>query len=113
MTRGRFLRGYFAATLMLWSIMAATQFCFEWQNAHHVSDLRLRDTCIAIWYPSSFGIIVLQLSCIAMMVWPPAFIRDGLTSRIRIAVGAFAAIVLLANPWTVILYIVLSGGTLS
>jgi hypothetical protein len=28
-------------------------------------------------------------------------------------VGSFAVIVLLTNPWTVILYIILSGGTLS
>jgi hypothetical protein len=113
MTRRRFLRGYFAATLVLWCVMAVSQYCFEWQNAHHVSDLRLRDTCISIWFPTSFGVIAVQLACIAMMVVPPQVIRDGLTSRIRVAVSSFAVIVLLTNPWTVILYIILSGGTLS
>jgi hypothetical protein len=93
--------------------MVVTQFCFEWQNAHQIPDMGLRDGCIAIWFVSSFGVIVLQLACIATMAFPPRFIRDDLTSRIRIAVGVFAVIVLLTNPWTAILFIVMSGGTLS
>ena len=93
--------------------MVVTQFCFEWQNAHQIPDIGLRDVCIAIWYVSSFGVIVLQLAGIATMAFPPRFIRDDLTSRIRIAVGVFAVIVLLTNPWTVILFILISGGTLS
>ena len=111
--RRRFLYGYFAATFTLWSVMVVTQFCFEWQNAHQIPDMGLRDVCIAIWYVSSFGVIVLQLAGIATMAFPPRFIRDDLTSRIRIAVGVFAVIVLLTNPWTVILFILMSGGTLS
>lgn len=66
-----------------------------------------------MWSLSSFGIIVLQLACIAMMAFPPHFIRDGLTAHIRIAVGSFALVVLLTNPWVFIQYIVMSGGTLS
>ena len=110
--RRRFLYGYFAATFTLWSVMVVTQFCFEWQNAHQISNMGLRDVCIAIWFVSSFGVIVLQLACIATMAFPPRFIRDDLTSRIRIAVGSFAVIVLLTNPWTAILFIVMRGGTL-
>jgi hypothetical protein len=109
----RLLLGYSAATFAVWCAMAVSQYCFEWQNAHHVSDLRLRDTCIAIWFPSSFGLIVLQLACIVMMVSPPRFIRDTLTPRTRIAVGSFAAIVLLTNPWAFILFTVMRGGPLS
>jgi hypothetical protein len=93
--------------------MAVTQYCFEWQNAHQIPDMSLRDTCISTWFLSSFGVIVLQLACIAMMAFPPQFIRDGLTPHIRFAVGAFALLVLLTNPWVFILYIVMSGGTLS
>jgi hypothetical protein len=48
-----------------------------------------------------------------MMVSPPQFIREGLTSRMRIAVGSFAAVVLLTNPWAMILYVVMRGGSLS
>jgi hypothetical protein len=113
MTRRRFLYGYFAATLISWCVMAASQYCFEWQNAHQLSDPKLRDTCISIWLPSSFGVVALQLACIAMMVSPPQFIREGLTSRMRIAVGSFAAVVLLTNPWAMILYVVMRGGSLS
>lgn len=54
-----------------------------------------------------------QLARIAMMVSPPQFIRDGLTSLMRIAVGSVAVVVLLTNPWTVILYVVMRGGSLS
>jgi len=36
-----------------------------------------------------------------------------LTLHIRIAVGLFALAILLTNPWGLILYIVMSGGTLS
>lgn len=93
--------------------MAVTQHCFEWQNAHQIPDMALRDTCISMWSLSSLGVIVLQLACIAMMAFPPQFIRDGLTPSIRLAVGAFALLVLLTNPWALILYIVMSGGTLS
>jgi hypothetical protein len=73
--------------------MAVTQYCFEWQNAHHIPDMPLRDACISMWFLSSFGVIVLQLVCIV--------------------VGSFALVVLLTNPWVLILYIVMSGGTLS
>jgi hypothetical protein len=113
MTRRRLLYGYFAATLTSWCVMAVSQYCFEWQNAHQLPDPTLRDTCISIWFPSSFGVIVVQLACIAMMVSPPQFIRDGLTSQTRIAVGSFAVIVLLTNPWTMIFYVVMRGGSLS
>ena len=113
MIRRRFFYGYFVATFTLWSVMVVTQFCFEWQNAHQSPDMALRDVCISIWYVSSFGVIVLQLACMATMAFPPRFIREGLTSLIRIAVGVFAVIVLLTNPWTVILFILMSGGTLS
>src|SRR5262245_4642858 len=111
--RRRFLYGYFVATLTSWCAMAATQYCFEWQNAHQISDMRLRDGCISIWYLSSFGAIFLQLACIAMMTFPPRFIQENLTTRARIALGSFALVVLLTNPWVFILYIVMSGGTLS
>ncbi len=111
--RRRVLYSYFAATVAVWCVMAVTQYCFEWQNAHQIPDMSLRDTCISTWFLSSFGVIVLQLACIAMMAFPPQFIRDGLTPHIRFAVGAFALLVLLTNPWVFILYIVMSGGTLS
>ena len=110
--RRRFLYGYFAATFTLWSVMVVTQFCFEWQNAHQIPNMGLRDVCIAIWSVSSIGVIMLQLACIATMAVPPRFIRDDLGSRIRIAVGLFAVIVLLTNPWTEILFVVTRGGTL-
>ena len=109
----RFLYGYFAATFTLWSVMVVTQFCFEWQNAHQLPDMGLRDGCIAMWFVSSFGVIGLQLACIGTMVFPPQIVRDDLTSRIRMAVGVCAVIVLLTNPWTAILFILMSGGTLS
>lgn len=92
--------------------MMVTQFCFEWQNTHQIPNMGLRDVCISIWSVSSWGVIVLQLACIAMMAFPPRFIRDDLTSRIRIAVASFAIIVLLTNPWAAILYVVMRGGTL-
>ncbi len=107
------LYSYFAATVAAWCVMTATQHCFEWQNSHHTPDMSLRDTCISMWSLSSFGVIVLQLACIAMMAFPPRLIRDGLTIQIRMAVGCFAFVVLLTNPWVFILYIVMSGGTLS
>jgi len=92
--------------------MVVTQFCFEWQNTHQIPNMGLRDVCIAIWSVSSVGVVVLQLACIAMMAFPPRFIRDDLTSRMRIAVASFAVIVLLTNPWTAILFVVMRGGTL-
>lgn len=113
MTGRRFLYGYFAATLTSWCVMAVSQYCFEWQNAHQLSDPKLRDTCISIWLPSSFGVVALQLACMAMMVLPPQFIRGDLTLRSRIAVGLFAAGVLVTNPWTVILFTIIRGGPLS
>ena len=110
--RRRFLYGYFAATFIVWCVMVVTQFCFEWQNTHHTSNMGLRDVCIAIWSVSSFAVIVLQFACIAMLAFPPRFVRDGLTFGIRIAVGSFALIVLLTNPWTAILFVTMRGGTL-
>jgi hypothetical protein len=112
MTRRRFLFGYLAATFTLWCVMMVSQFCYEWQNAHQIPDMRLRDVCIEIWSVSSFGVILLQLACIAMMAFPPRLVRHDLTTRIRIAVASFAVIVLLTNPWTVILFVVMRGGTL-
>jgi hypothetical protein len=112
LTPKRFLYGYFAATITVWCVMVVTEFCFEWQNTHQIPDMGLRDVCIAIWSVSSFAVIMLQVACIAVMTFPPRFIQDGLTSRIRIAVDSFAIIVLLTNPWTAILFIVMRGGTL-
>jgi hypothetical protein len=112
MTRRRFLVGYFAATFTLWCVMVVSQFCFEWQNGPQIPDMRLRDVCIQIWFVSSCGVILLQLACIAMMAFPPGLVRQDLTSRIRIAVASFAVIVLLTNPWTTILFVIMRGGTL-
>jgi hypothetical protein len=61
---------------------------------------------------SSVGVIVLQIACIAMMAFPPRLIRDELTLRMRVAVASVAVIVLLTNPWTEILFVVMRGGTL-
>jgi len=108
----RFLYGYLAATVILWSFMVVTQFCFEWQNAHQIPNMGLRDACIPMWFLSSAGVIVLQLACLATLAFPPRFIRDDLTARSRIAVAVFAVIVLLTNPWTTILFVVMRGGTL-
>lgn len=111
--RKRFLFGYFGATVIVWCVMVITQFCFEWQNSHLTSDMGLRDVCLEIWSVSSVGVILLQFACIALMIFPPRFIQDGLTPRIRMAIASFAVIVLLTNPWTMILFVVMRGGTLS
>jgi hypothetical protein len=110
--RRRFVYGYFATTFAFWCVMVVTQFGFEWQNTHQIPNMWLRDVCIVIWTVSSFGVIALQLACLAMMAFPPVFIRGGLTSGIRITVAFFAVIVLLTNPWAAILFVVLRGGTL-
>ena len=112
MTRRRFLFGYLAATITLWCVMVVSESCFEWQNAHQIADMRLRDVCIEIWSVSSFGVILLQLICIALMAFPPRLLRHDLSSRNRIVIVLFAVIVLLTNPWTAILFIVMRGGTL-
>ena len=93
--------------------MAVTQSCFEWQNTHQLPDMRTRDLCLGIWFVSSFAIMVLQLACIALMAYPPRFVQGDLTSSTRVAVGSFAVIVLLTNPWTSIVLTVMLGGTLS
>jgi hypothetical protein len=110
--RRRFGYGYFATTFIVWCVMVVTQFGFEWQNTHQLPNMWLRDVCTEIWFVSSLGIIALQLACLAMMAFPPGFIRGGLTSGIRITVACFAVIVLLTNPWAAILYVVMRGGTL-
>jgi hypothetical protein len=92
--------------------MFGAQQCWEWQNIHQIPNIGLRDTCLATWSVSSVGVIVLQLACMAMMALPPRLIRDGLTSRMRVAVASFALIVLLTNPWTEILFVIMRGGTL-
>ena len=83
--------------------------------AEHASipNMGRRDVCLAIWTVSSVGVVVLQLGCIAMMAFPLRFLRDDLTSRMRMAVASFAVIVLLTNPWTAILFVVMRGRALS
>jgi hypothetical protein len=111
-TRRLFFTAYFGATFTVWSVMFATQQCWEWQNIHQIPNMGLRDKCLASWSVSSVGVILLQLACIVMMAFPPRFIRDEVTSRMRVAIASFAVIVLLANPWTEILFVVMRGGTL-
>jgi hypothetical protein len=106
------LYGYLAATVTAWCVTVIAQSCFEWQNAHQIPNMGLRDACITTWSVSSVGVIVLQLAGLATMAFPPRFIRDGLTSRTRIAVAVFAVIVLVTSPWTAILFVVMRGGTL-
>jgi hypothetical protein len=108
----RFLYGYFAATVTAWCVTVIAESCFEWQNAHQIPSMGLRDACITIWSVSSVGVIVLQLAGLAAMAFPPRTIRDGLTSRARLAVALFAIVLLLTSPWAFILLVVLRGGTL-
>jgi len=110
--RRRLAYGYFATTFAVWCVTVVAGSCWEWQNAHQIPNMSRRDVCIEIWSVSAYGVIALQLACLAMMAFPPGFIRDGLTSGIRITVAVFAVIVLLTNPWVEILFIWMLGGTL-
>ncbi len=112
MTRRRLLFGYLGATFALWCVMMVTQSCLEWQNTHQIPDIERRDLCLEVFRVSSFGLIPLQLACIGMMAFPSRIIGHELTSRLRITVASFAVTVLLTNPWTAILLVVMLGGTL-
>ena len=113
MATRRFLLGYVGATFALWCVMTISQSCFEWQNTHQIPDIQRRDLCLDAFRVSSCGVILLQLACIGMMAFPSPIIGQELRSGTRVAVASLAVIVLLTNPWTAILLVVMFGGALS
>ena len=59
---------YVAVTVALWFAVYFSERCWNWENAHLTGDLSRRDTCLAIWWPSTLVLITTMVFALVVLI---------------------------------------------